>query len=100
MVRLQQIPPIAIPGLFQTSLEAETLASIIETLAAALDGAASQPDLRRWVHAYTDSIARVPRFQTLILFMSAEEKTAARGLLSALEDAGMGVEGWEALYSR
>jgi hypothetical protein len=100
IVKVQQIPPGAIPGLFQTSLEAETLASVVKTLAAALDAAASESDLRLWVHAYAAAVAQVPRFQTLTLFMSTDEKAVARSMLGALDDAGMAVEGWEALYNR
>ncbi|EIM85824.1 uncharacterized protein STEHIDRAFT_121842 [Stereum hirsutum FP-91666 SS1] len=72
---LSQIPPPALPTLFQTSLEPSLLSSILTVLRALLSTHLSaQPELKSWVRAYMVHFARVPRFGTIILFTSKAEK--------------------------
>lgn len=95
----QQIPPSSIPALFQSSLEAHTLASILRTLAIVLDELKNTSDkadqVREWVYAYMENLPRVPRFSTLALFMSSDEKATTRTICSTLEAEGLPVSGWE-----
>lgn len=96
----QQIPPLSIPSLFQDSLEAHVLASLLQTLAAVIErlstsNVSTSNEVRRWVQAYMTNLAKVPRFGTLVLFMSAGEKETARKVIKAISEAGMPADGWQ-----
>jgi hypothetical protein len=84
----QQIPPGALPALFQSALEPPLLGALLATLAAA---PADDDVVRAWVLAYMCALPRVPRFRTLVLLLEPRELGAARGVVAALG----GVEGWE-----
>ncbi|KAJ7665318.1 hypothetical protein DFH06DRAFT_1323710 [Mycena polygramma] len=100
---LSQIPPPALPALFQTSLEPELLAEIVDTLAAALPSADAGT-----VAAYMRAFPGVARFGTVVRFLSRAEKARVRGLWGALGvgagTGGGGVlppeldEAWGAVY--
>ena len=100
-VAYQQIPPLSIPSLFQDSLEAHILASLLQTLAAVIESLSTSSNIstsnevRRWVQAYMVNLAKVPRFGTLVLFMSAGEKEMARKVMKAISEAGMPADGWQ-----
>ena len=66
--------PTALPAVFKTSLEAPLLVSILETFKATLESA-PQGDVKETVKTYLLSFARVPRFGTVVLFMSKDERT-------------------------
>jgi hypothetical protein len=85
---VQQIPPGALPALFQSALEPPLLGALLATLAAA---PADDDTVRAWVRAYMCALPRVPRFRTLVLLLEPRELGAARGVVAALG----GVEGWE-----
>jgi hypothetical protein len=74
-----------------------TLAVVLEATAGAPPGDADAAALRGWVRAYMAGLARVPRFGTIALFLSGDEKAAAKKILAALQDAGEGVDGWSVL---
>ncbi|KAJ6486194.1 hypothetical protein C8R47DRAFT_1278683 [Mycena vitilis] len=76
---LSQIPPPALPALFQTSLEPALFFEIVDTLAAALPSAEAST-----VAAYVRAFPSVPRFGTVVRFLSRTEKARVRGLWSAL----------------
>ncbi|CAK5280696.1 unnamed protein product [Mycena citricolor] len=74
---LSEIPPSAIPSLFQTSLEPETFYEIAETL-----GQASiDQDVAK---AYLHQLEQVPRFGTVARFLSAKERARIRDIWSSL----------------
>ncbi|KAJ7651469.1 hypothetical protein DFH06DRAFT_1094467 [Mycena polygramma] len=76
---LSQIPPPALPALFQTSLEPALFAEIVDTLAAALPSAEAGT-----VAAYMRAFPGVARFGTVVRFLSRAEKARVRGLWGAL----------------
>lgn len=64
--------------MFKTSLEAPQLISMLETFKFVLseyDGDSSAKDR---VKAYLLNLARVPRFSTIMMFMSKNEKTLVK----------------------
>ncbi|PCH40316.1 TPR-like protein [Wolfiporia cocos MD-104 SS10] len=76
---LNEIPPPALPALFQSSLDATLLGSMLHTFRDVLTAGGADGDaVRAQVCAYLTSLARVPRFGTVLLFMSAEERKLAR----------------------
>jgi hypothetical protein len=82
------------------------LATLLSTLKSALDAAAASAaasgaeEVRRWVSAYTGSLPRVPRFTTVVLFMSGAERNVAKQLLEGLGEDAARVQGWDMVLGR
>ncbi|KAI0801756.1 hypothetical protein BC629DRAFT_1591448 [Irpex lacteus] len=83
---LQQIPPTSLPSLFKTSLEASNLVSIIQTFQHILQTPSPTPETKNLIQEYLINLARVSRFNTLVLFLSADERRLARDVWTAAED--------------
>jgi hypothetical protein len=118
---LTQVPPHTIPTLFGSALEAHYLAAIVRVIGAALavatgskstsnpeqnsnaasaEAEATKKALTAWAHSFMVQLPRVPRFSTLVLFMSPEERGVVHGVLEQLresgnDEAGDGLEGWK-----
>ncbi|KAK7063833.1 hypothetical protein R3P38DRAFT_2593656 [Favolaschia claudopus] len=103
---LSQIPPPTLPSLFQTSLDPSLFVEIVDTLALSTGGmdvaSTDVVDGKAYMHAF----ANVPRFGTVLRFLSRAEKARVRELWSSL--LGEGGEGqgrpvqldkiWDAVY--
>ncbi|TFY52884.1 hypothetical protein EVJ58_g9759 [Rhodofomes roseus] len=89
---LSGISPTALPSLFQSSLEAPLLTSIVDTLR---DVLTAQPDekTRERVREYMIGLSCVQRFSTVVLFMSAGEKQSAKEVWQLL-GGGEGEKAW------
>ncbi|OCH92602.1 TPR-like protein, partial [Obba rivulosa] len=96
---INEIPSPALPALFQSSLDASLLSSILSTFLSILrsspinavgeaDPTLSAEDMRVRVRAYLVWLARVPRFGTVVLFMSPDERRLVQDVWSAV---GVGV---------
>ena len=59
--------------MFKTSLEAPLLVSMLETFKYILENNSGR-DVKESVKTYLLNMARVPRFTTIVLFMSKDEK--------------------------
>ncbi|KAJ7897362.1 hypothetical protein B0H14DRAFT_3425379 [Mycena olivaceomarginata] len=81
-----QIPPAALPTLFQTSLDPALFVEIVDTL-----GARATTD-GELVAGYMRAFSSVPRFGTVVRFLSRSEKTRVREVWGAL-GVGAGAEG-------
>ncbi|KAH7097599.1 hypothetical protein BKA62DRAFT_715680 [Auriculariales sp. MPI-PUGE-AT-0066] len=68
----------------QTSLEPEFFYSLLVTMATVATSAGATADVRNAMREYLQALAKVPRFDTLVMFLSGSEKETIRGLLSAL----------------
>jgi hypothetical protein len=69
----QTIPPTSIPRLFKTSLEPDLLVDVLQVFREQIhDG--RKPIVRE----YLENFARVPRFGTVVLFLSRKEKDIAK----------------------
>ncbi|CAA7269109.1 unnamed protein product [Cyclocybe aegerita] len=79
---LNTVPPSALPTFCKTSLEPSLLVSILATFLAALNAAGEDPGIKQRVNEYLDNFAKVPRFGTLVLFLSKDEKMLAKQVLS------------------
>lgn len=80
---LNAVPPAALPALFQASLDAALLAGVLSTLRDALR-AAPEEEMQARVRAYMQALPRVPRFGTVVLFMSDAERGVARDVWELL----------------
>jgi hypothetical protein len=78
LTRAQTLPPSSLPAFFGASLEPALLASFIPVLAEA----APPTNAREFMCA----LARVPRFRTVVRFLSASERGAARALWATVVD--------------
>ncbi|KAI1795778.1 hypothetical protein LXA43DRAFT_989520 [Ganoderma leucocontextum] len=88
---LRQIPATRLPVLFKTSLSASLLAAILHSLRTALE--AGREDIPV-VRAYMVNLPRVPRFTTVSLMMSTNERADAQVVWDLLgRSRGDGVEG-------
>ncbi|KAJ7201254.1 hypothetical protein GGX14DRAFT_655950 [Mycena pura] len=76
---LSQIPPGALPSLFQMSFEPGLFVEIIDVLEAAAPSAGLDA-----VGAYMRAFPGVPRFGTVLRFLSAAERACVRGVWSTL----------------
>ncbi|KAH9849532.1 hypothetical protein C2E23DRAFT_861936 [Lenzites betulinus] len=91
---LRQIPAPRLPVLFKTSLDASILAAIIHTLRVALKSAPEDAARLAVVRAYMVNMPRVPRFATVSLMMSSEERADVLRIWEMLgRYKGDGVEG-------
>jgi len=76
---ISQIPPTTLPALFQTSLEPSLLGSILDTFLTVLKQTTNPENGDRVsTRQYMAMFSKVPRFSTVVLFMSAEEKKLAK----------------------
>ncbi|KII90798.1 hypothetical protein PLICRDRAFT_39384 [Plicaturopsis crispa FD-325 SS-3] len=78
-------PPASLPSMFQTSLDAGILASLLRTFSSILQ---QNENARDNIRDYMINLARVPRFGTVLLFMSREEKELARKVWTGLGSGG------------
>lgn len=81
------MPPAGLPALCKTSLEPELLASLLEVFREALGAHPVEGEdtrVRAAVRAYMDALARIPRFGTVVMLLSAREKVSARAVLDGL----------------
>ncbi|KAJ7070602.1 TPR-like protein [Mycena amicta] len=96
---LLRFPPTSLPTLFQTSLDPALFVEIIDVLRVS----STKTTAKEYMHAF----ASVPRFGTVVRFLSASERQKVRGMWV---DLGVGVDGdgltrpgeleevWGALY--
>lgn len=79
-----------LPALCQTSLEPTLLISILDVFYTLLSAHLADAELKQRVLEYMQNFARIPRFGTLVLFLSKPEKEVARGVwgLLGVEPAG------------
>jgi len=76
---ISQIPPTTLPALFQTLLEPSLLGSILDTFLTILKQTTDPENGDRVrMRQYMAMFSKVPRFSTVVLFMSAEEKKLAK----------------------
>ena len=71
--RPQTIPATEFVGIFKNSLDAPFLASMLETFKALLVNGNNDQTLKQAVGPYFNALQRVPRFDTLMLFLSSSE---------------------------
>ncbi|KAJ3575668.1 hypothetical protein NP233_g949 [Leucocoprinus birnbaumii] len=74
---LQTIPPSRIPAFCKTSLEPPLLDSILEVFLVVLSALPTEED-RGKVKEYMESLEKVPRFGTLVMFLNKREKAVAK----------------------
>ncbi|PPQ75644.1 hypothetical protein CVT26_001624, partial [Gymnopilus dilepis] len=94
---INMIPPNEFPSLVKLSLEPAQLVSIFEVFLAVLQSLPSsqnqaQEQLKTRIKEYLDAFTRIPRFATLLLFLSKSEKEVVRGVLESVF-GGVGVGG-------
>ncbi|EJC98017.1 TPR-like protein [Fomitiporia mediterranea MF3/22] len=80
---LCKIPPPSLPTLFKTSLEAPLLVQILEVCSLAVDSTGDST-IKARVREYLHWFQRVPRFSTVVLFLSKKEKELGRSLADAI----------------
>ncbi|KAF9473430.1 hypothetical protein BDN70DRAFT_899772 [Pholiota conissans] len=87
---LNTIPPTKLPTLCQTSLEPALLISVLDVFLTLLTAHPGDTALSSKVLEYMQNLARIPRFGTLVLFLSKPEKEVAKGVwgLLGVEPAG------------
>ena len=61
------------------------LVSIMETFLATLEGTKGDSRAKTIIQEYMENFARIPRFNTLLLFLSKSEKSLARSVWMALD---------------
>lgn len=75
--------------MFKTSLEAPLLVSVLETFKFVLTEHDDDSSTKDSVKAYLLNLARVPRFSTIIMFMSKDERKLVKeiwDIVSRTED--------------
>ena len=85
-ILLQQIPPVSSPRFFGSSLEAETLSSILSVLLTVLSSGEPQ---RGSVREYMVYLPQVPRFFLIYTFLRRDEKNRAKEIWTLLDGAGV-----------
>ncbi|KAJ7733560.1 hypothetical protein DFH07DRAFT_967957 [Mycena maculata] len=86
---LEKIPPGAFPALFQTSLEPALFVEVVDALGVVLSSSSSvKMDAKKYMHAF----ARVPRFGTVVRFLSRAERARVRAVWGALGVSSGGTE--------
>ncbi|KZT11767.1 TPR-like protein [Laetiporus sulphureus 93-53] len=93
---INEIPPSALPSLFQSSLEPSLLAELLHVFRDALSSGVD-PSTAVRVQEYMLGLARVPRFSTVVLFMNKEERALAREVwsLAGGAEGAEGVRAWK-----
>lgn len=71
---IDNVPASSLPAMFKTSLEAPLLVSMLETFKFVLTEHDDERTIKDSVKSYLLNLARVPRFSTIIMFMSNDEK--------------------------
>lgn len=74
-MELQTIPPSSLPAMFQMSLEPALLAGLVEVFLNILKSEGVEAEA---IRDYMNALTRVPRFGTVLLFLSRKEKDVAR----------------------
>ncbi|KZT64243.1 TPR-like protein, partial [Daedalea quercina L-15889] len=91
-VLLNEVSPIALPSLFQSSLEARSLTNIVGTLRDVLKVHPEQ-NVQERIREYMIGLTRVQRFSTVVLFMSSEERKVVKETWQSL-GGGEGERAW------
>jgi len=78
------IEPSTLPKLCQTSLDPSLLASILEAILDVLSVSGDVSKIKERMLAYLDGFSKVPRFETVVLFLSEKEKQRAKQVLELL----------------
>jgi len=81
---INSIPPAYFPTLCKTSLEPSMLVSIMETFLEVTKDDDSQAK-RTTIREYMENFAKIPRFNTLLLFLSKSEKKLANSVWMAVD---------------
>ncbi|KIM35927.1 hypothetical protein M413DRAFT_449556 [Hebeloma cylindrosporum] len=85
---ITSIPPTQLPALCKTSLEPPLLVSILDTFSKILTVSASNPDggkqFKNIITQYMEHFTKIPRFSTLVLFLSRAEKDVAKQVWTLL----------------
>ncbi|KAF8574207.1 hypothetical protein K439DRAFT_866809 [Ramaria rubella] len=76
---LTSVPPESLPALFQNSLEPEFLVSILKFFEAV-----ASPATSHILSLYMSALTLIPRFKTILLFLSPKEKDIARAVWDAI----------------
>lgn len=71
---IKALPPERYKELFKTSLEPPLLISIVDVLQEMVSSNMSNPHLKQTVKQSLTAFGSVPRFGTLLMFLSKEEK--------------------------
>lgn len=73
--------------MFKTSLEAPQLVSVLDTFSFVLHDPEFEyePDVKETVKRYLINFSRVPRFSTIAMFMSRDEKKLMKDVWDALD---------------
>ncbi|KIP04334.1 hypothetical protein PHLGIDRAFT_76108, partial [Phlebiopsis gigantea 11061_1 CR5-6] len=83
---LESVHPTSLPSLFKTSLETPLLVKMLETFKVVLDNA-PEVEVKESIKTYLLNMARVPRFTTIVLFMSKIERQLVKEVWDGV-DAG------------
>ncbi|KAF8648972.1 hypothetical protein AX16_006086 [Volvariella volvacea WC 439] len=92
---LNSIPTSSIPIMFKTSLEAGLLASMLTTM---LLRVKVHPNDAPIIREIMNQLSRVPRFETVVLFLSRAEKEVANEVWRSLGDEDVGP--WKVVVSK
>ena len=81
--------------MFKTSLESPHIVSILSTFAAVLHDPEFEyePDVKATIKTYLINFSRVPRFSTIIMFMSKDEKALVKEVWEAMDRVDDQIEG-------
>ena len=83
---LQQVPPVSLSHFFGSSLEADTLSSMLDVLFTVLSVSESEAGL---VKEYMVCLPRVPRFFLIYTFLRRDDKNRAKDIWTLLDGAGI-----------
>jgi len=92
----QTIPPSTIPSFCKTSLEPPLLNSILEVFLVVLSSLPTKEDEVK-IREYMENMAQIPRFSTLILFLTSKEKAIAKEVWRKLGVSGKVSSAWSSL---
>lgn len=94
----QTILPSSLPSFCKASLEPVLLVSILEVFLVVLSCRPTTEDTSK-IGEYMDNLGKVPRFPTLVMFLSAQEKVLAKEVWRKLGVQGNAPGHWSALGS-
>jgi len=89
-VTVQSIPPENIPSMCKASLEPVLLISVIDVFIEVLKANAGDQATVVAVKAYLTGFENVPRFSTILLFLSEKEKVRVREVWKLLGSETLG----------
>jgi hypothetical protein len=92
----QTIPPSSIPSFCKTSLEPALLVSILEVFLIVLSSLPAVEE-KAQIREYLDGLAKVPRFPTLVLFLSGKEKAMTKEMWRKLGEQTRAPGIWSSL---